>query len=197
LKRRLVIVCFIISILAVGVDASDYARSGMEHLLASQSILLDAVSWKEFPILCKTGDTLSGEFLLTRDGDLFIGDQTKYDNWLLGGIDFLILDEENYNLWVGGNLTTPLFERETVAKLTWSVEIPKDGLWYVVYFNDSIYMKQVEESIQHHTNSNPVILLSFLSIVDVATIFVLALIYKPKKMNELWRKKPQHLRIYL
>jgi hypothetical protein len=181
LKRRLVLVCLIISILTVGVDASDYVKSDTEHPLASQSILLDAVSWKEFPILCKTGDTLSGEFLLTQDGDLFIGDQTKYDNWLLGGIDFLILDKENYSLWVGGNSTIPLFERETVVKLTWSVEIPKDGLWYVVYVNDSIYMKQVEGSIQHQTNSNPLILLSFLSIVGVAAISILSLIYKQKK----------------
>ena len=180
MKRSLVLVCFVISILAVGVDASDYGKSGSEYPLTSQSILLDAVSWKEFPILCKTGDILSGEFLLTRDGDLFIGDQTKYDNWLLGGIDFLILDEENYNLWVDRNSTTPLFERETVVKLTWSVEIPKDGLWYVVYINHSIYMKQVEVSIQHHTNSNPIILLFFLSLLGVATIFILALIYKQK-----------------
>lgn len=181
MKRRLALVCFIISILAVGVDASDYGKSGTEHPLVSQSILLDAVSWQEFPILCKTGDTLSGEFLLTRDGDLFIGDQTKYDNWLLGGIDFLILDEANYNLWVDGNSTTPLFERETVVKLTWSVEIPKDGLWYVVYINDSIYMKQVEGSIQHHTNSNPIIPLFLFGFVSVATISILSLVYRQKK----------------
>lgn len=181
MKRRLIIVCIIISILAVGVDASDYANSGNEHLLTTQSILLDAVSWKEFPIMCKRGDTLSGEFLLTRDGDLFIGDQTKYDNWLLGGIDFLILDEENYNNWVDGNSTTSIFERETVVKLTWSVEIPKDGLWYVVYINDSIYMKQIEGSIQHHTSSNPIFPLLLFGLVGVATIAILSLVYKQKK----------------
>ena len=179
-QRRLILVGFIFSLLIIGVDACDNSGQSAEHLIATHDVLLDAVSWKAFSYKCAKGDTLSGEFLLIRDGDLFIGDQTKYDNWLLGGIDFLILDEENYNLWIHGNTTSSLLERETVVKLTWSVEIPKSGLWYVIYFNDSIYMKQIEESIHHYAKNNPIALLALIGLSGLAATITTCLLYKRK-----------------
>jgi hypothetical protein len=179
-QRRLILVGVIFSLLIIGVDAWDNDGQSAEQLNATHDVLLDAVSWKAFSYRCAKGDTLSGEFLLIRDGALFIGDQTKYDNWLLGGIDFLILDEENYNLWIHGNKTTSLFERETVVKLTWSVEIPESGLWYVVYFNGSIYMKQIEGSIHHYAKNDPIALLVLIGLAGLAATTIVCLLYKRK-----------------
>ncbi|NHI88243.1 MAG: hypothetical protein EAX87_01900 [Candidatus Thorarchaeota archaeon] len=179
-KRRLILVGFLFSLLIIGVDAWDNSGQSAKHLNATQDVLLDAVSWKAFSYRCAKGDKLSGEFLLIRDGDLFMGDQTKYDNWLLGGIGFLILDEENYNLWAHGNPATSLFERETVVQLAWSVEIPKNGLWYVIYLNDSIYMKQIEGSIHHYAKNDPVAFLALVGLVGLAATIAVSLIYKRK-----------------
>jgi hypothetical protein len=179
-RERLILVGFVFSLLIIGVDAWENSGQSTTQLNTTHDVLLDAVSWKAFSYKCAKGDTLSGKFILIRDGDLFMGDQTKYDNWLLGGIDFLILDEENYNLWAHGNPMTSLFERETVVQLTWSVEIPKTGLWYIIYVNDSIYMKQIEGSIHHYANNEPIALLILIGVAGLATAIIVWLIYKRK-----------------
>ena len=148
---------------------------------SSHKIILNALSWEAFPFHCAVGDTLSGEFILTKNGDLFIGDQTKYDNWLLTGIDFLILNASNYNLWVIGLSTSSLFEMQTVFELAWSVETPSDGLWYVIYFNDSIFIKQVDGTIYHRTQNSFSSLLIVLGLISLA--FLLALTFKFRRKN--------------
>ena len=179
-QRRLILVGLVFSLLIIGVDAWDNSGQSAKQLNATHDVLLDAVSWRAFSYKCEKGDTLSGEFLLIRDGDLFIGDQTKYDNWLLGGIGFLVLDEENYNLWAHGNPATSLFERDAVVQLTWSVEIPKSGLWYVIYFNDSIYMKQIEGSIHHYAKNESLALLVLTGLAGLAATITVCLLYKRK-----------------
>ncbi|MFX1483693.1 MAG: hypothetical protein ACFFCP_10975, partial [Promethearchaeota archaeon] len=100
-----------------------------------------------------------------------IGDQTKYDNWLLGGVDFLILDEENYSLWRDGEPFTSLYEKETVVKLRWIVKIPHTGVWYVIYVNDSIYMKRIDSSIEHSGPND--ILIPLVGLIGVAVFLLL------------------------
>ncbi len=127
--------------------ASGYDSNLNRFALSSHDITMDANSWTSFQVVCQSGDTLSGEFVVKKDGELFPGDQTEYDLWLLTGIDFLILDETNYEHWIQDESAAPIFEMKTLVELTWSIEVPHEGVWYVVYVNDSIYMKQIEGSI--------------------------------------------------
>ena len=151
------------------------------ELSASEThdFVIEAVSWKSFPIACSSGDRLSGEFRLVSNGDLFPGDQTKYDNWLLEGIDFLILDEENYSLWIENSLFIPIFERDSFTELEWSIEIPYNGVWYVIYSNDSIFMKQIQGSIIHSRPND--ILIEMIGLFGLASVLTLILIYWKKK----------------
>lgn len=138
----------------VGVTAwtqDSYASRGINSVT---NIQLDALSWKSFAVACERGDTLSGSFRLTRDGDLFIGDQTKYDNWLLGGVNFRIFSEEDFQSWNQGLNVTADFERTNIERLDWSFKIPTTGIWYIVYSNDSIFMKQIESNITHKGEIN-------------------------------------------
>lgn len=147
----------------------------------SHEIVLDALSWKAFPLQCTAGDTLSGEFILTNNGDLFVGDQTKYDNWLLGGINFLIIDAANYELWKDDLSMTSLYERKGVVELSWSIETPSEGIWYIVYYNDSIFMIQVEGSIQHISQSGFTYTLVTVSLLGIAFLLTLIFTLRMKK----------------
>ena len=160
-------------------DAKEQYPNHKLQTSATHDIVVEAVSWKSFPILCSAGDTLSGEFRVISNGDLFPGDQTKYDNWLLEGIDFLVLDDENYILWLEESVITPSFERYSLIELTWSIEIPHIGVWYVVYSNDSIYTNQIEGSI-NRTGPND-ILIQLIGIVGVVSLLTSILIYWKKK----------------
>ena len=172
----------LVPILLIGsVSGRDNNFQGEFKSNSSHEIILDALSWKAFPLQCAAGATLSGEFILTNNGDIFVGDQTKYDNWLLTGIDFLILDESNYDLWINGLSISPLFEMKTVYELTWSVETPSDGLWYVIYFNDSIFIKQVDGIIYHTTQNDFSFALIVFGLVSLA--FLLALTFKFRRKN--------------
>ncbi len=119
--------------------------------------------------------------MLTSNGDLFIGDQTKYDNWLLDGIDFLILDAANYELWLDDLSSTSLYEREGVFELEWSIEIPSDGTWYIIYYNDSIFMKQVEGNIQHISQSGFTDSLLIGILIGLPSLLTLIFIIRKKK----------------
>ena len=156
-------------------DPQDFLNPRITH-----EINLDALSWKAFPIQCAAGDTLSGEFILTNNGDLFVGDQTKYDNWLLGGIDFLIIDAANYELWKDDLSMTSLYERKGVVELSWSIEIRSEGVWYIVYYNDSIFMIQVEGSIQHISQSGFTYTFGIVSLIGIAALLTLIFIFKKK-----------------
>ncbi|MCK4568460.1 MAG: hypothetical protein KAU48_14230, partial [Candidatus Thorarchaeota archaeon] len=84
-------------------------------------------------------------------------------------------------LWVIGLSTSSLFEMQTVFELAWSVETPSDGLWYVIYFNDSIFIKQVDGTIYHRTQNSFSSLLIVLGLISLA--FLLALTFKFRRKN--------------
>ncbi len=167
-------------LLTASVSGHDNYFQGEFKSNSSHEIILDALSWKAFPLQCAAGDTLSGEFILTNNGDIFVGDQTKYDNWLLTGIDFLILDASNYDLWINGLSIAPLFEMMTVYELVWSVETPSDGLWYVIYFNDSIFIKQVDGIIYHTTQNGFSFALTLIGLICLAFLLTLTIKFRRK-----------------
>lgn len=146
-KKSILIIMIVLMFIAPVADAKDYNPILSPQPLASHDIVIDAFDWESFSIYCYLGDTLSGEFLISKNTELFPGDQTEYDNWLLDGIDFFIFDEENYALWVEGSEATPLLEGAGLMELTWSIEIPYNDVWHVVYSNDSIFMKEIKGSI--------------------------------------------------
>jgi hypothetical protein len=148
-KRKSLLVLVVLSLLVAGADGALLNQSQRFEFLITQEISLQAVSWKAFDFDCVVDDVLSGSFEITVDGDLFPGDQTKYDNWLLGGITFLILDEENFDLWSQGNSVVAHYERENIIELSWSFNVPSNGKWYVVYINNSVYIKRIELNINH------------------------------------------------
>lgn len=144
----------IIFFLVLNIDATSSCQSSIPEAFTSQSISLQAVSWKAFSFDCSTGDTISGFFKIIMDGDLFPGDQTKYDNWLLGGIDFIILDEQNFDAWNQGLDAAMQYECDNVVELSWRFDVPSSGKWYLIFINNSIYIKQIDVSIEHAgTNS--------------------------------------------
>ena len=126
--------------------------------LGSHELLMNPITWKAFSIHCDEGETLSGSFVVTQDGALYIGDDTRYEYWLLEGIDFFICDATNYESWEDGDEADPLFIRENVSELNWSVHIPSTGEWYIVYWNDSIFMKTLEGNFfQDRDISTPIV----------------------------------------
>ncbi len=159
-NRSILIILILLMFITPVADAKEQNPNLKPHALVTHDIIMDASSWTSFPVLCQSGDTLSGEFVVKKDGELYPGDQTEYDLSLLTGIDFLILDEANYDSWIQDESVSPIFEMRTLAELTWSIEIPSEGLWYIVYVNDSVYMKQIEGSIVH-SGSSDVWLLAF------------------------------------
>jgi len=168
----------ILSLILIGnIDAAEHNPVIPPKSLATHDIMIDASSWVSFPVYCQSGVTLSGEFVVKKDGELFPGDQTEYDLSLLTGINFLILDQENYDLWIEDYPSTPIFDMKTLVQLTWSVEIPHDGIWYVVYVNDTVYMKQIEGSI-NHPDSNNVLLIVFGITGVVASIGIAYIFWK-------------------
>ncbi|MGY5857931.1 MAG: hypothetical protein RTU63_01080 [Candidatus Thorarchaeota archaeon] len=171
----------LVFLLVTNVAAGNYDETTEKQPLVAHDFLLEAISWESIPISCLAGDTLSGEFSLTNDGGLFIGDETKYDNWLLGGIDFLIIDAANYELWIEGLSSTCLFERKGVVELSWSVEIPDDGIWYIIYDNNSIFMKQVEGDIQHISQSGLSFTIVVATLLSLTFLLALLFIFKKKK----------------
>jgi hypothetical protein len=149
-NKRIGLIVLVVSLFIVsGVNAGEQDLNHQVQALSTHDITMDASSYKAFPVYCQSGNTLSGEFVVKHDGELYPGDQTEYDLSLLTGIDFVILDEENYEFWIQDESATPIFEMRTLVQLEWSVEVPHEGLWYVVYVNDSIYMKRIEGSIVH------------------------------------------------
>jgi hypothetical protein len=170
----------IIFLLVVNIDAQSDNRSQLHVSLSTIDISLQAISWKAYDVDCSAGDILSGFFKLTQDGDLFLGDQTKYDNWLLGGIDFLIMNKETFETWSRGLPVDAQYERTSIGELSWSFDIPSTGKWYIVYFNNSVYIKQIEGNIIHTGATNDILNLILFSIAIVLVLSVLY-VFKKKK----------------
>jgi hypothetical protein len=163
---------------ATCVSAYGQDKTPIYPSLVNQDIVINPHDWESVPIQCYAGDTLSGEFMITHNGELFPGDQTEYDNWLSGGVDFFVLDEENYSLWVEGLSSIPLLEHPDLQELTWSIEIPYNGVWYVVYSNDTIYIIEIEEIIVHSGIYDQFVLV--ISLIGLAALLSLTLF--------IWRK---------
>jgi len=181
-KQKISILSLALAFLLVtNVAAGNHVETSGVEPLAIHNYLLEAISWKSIPISCLAGETLSGEFTLTSNGDLFIGDQTKYDNWLLDGIDFLILDAANYELWMDDLPVTSLYERKGMFELEWSIEIPTDGIWYIVYYNDSIFMKTVEGNIQHISQSGFSYPLLIVIMIGLPSLLTIIFMFRKKK----------------
>ncbi|MGD9397886.1 MAG: hypothetical protein PVJ05_15725 [Candidatus Thorarchaeota archaeon] len=178
-KRNVLIFIVLLMFLSPFADANEQDLGHSLNALATHEIVVNAHDWESFSIHCISGDILSGEFLITHNGELFPGDQTEYDNWLLEGIDFFVFDEENYGLWVEGSSATPLLVGLGLQEHTWSIEIPYDDVWYIVYSNDSIFIIEIEGSIAHSGLNSWFIPLIIL--VGIATLLSLTLI--------LWKKK--------
>lgn len=142
-------------------------------------LVINAYDRASYAIRCSKGDSLSGEFKITQNGELFPGDQTEYDNWLLEGIDFYVFDKENFSSWTEGILAIPLLEHLDCDELTWTVEIPYNDDWFVVYSNNSIFMIEIEGTINYSGQQDQLILLiALLGIAAILTIFLI-----------LWKKK--------
>lgn len=180
MTKKLLFIVLIISLFIIGrVDAGDQEFSHQVQSLSTHDIIMDASSWTSFPVFCQSGDTLSGEFIVKKDGELYPGDQTEYDLSLLTGIDFLIIDEENYELWIEDNPAMPIFDMKTLVQLTWSIEVPHEGFWYIVYVNDTVYMKQIEGSINHSGSSDGWLLV--LGIVGLVQFVGISCIFLKKR----------------
>ena len=180
-KRVLFLILLTLASLSYPVIASSTTNSASPYSQGSHVFWMNPLSTQAFHLQCDVGDILSGAFVVLMDGDLFPGDQTKYDYWLLNGVDFLILDAENYAHWLNGDEVTILYGTEDVSELNWSIEIPSENTWYVVYSNDSIYMKQVESSINHSGLDDFVFLLLIIGIICTVSVTSLAFIKKKKK----------------
>ena len=178
-KRAILIIMIALMFIAPVADAREHNSILSLHASATHDIVIDAYDWESFSIHCYAGDSLSGEFLISKNTELFPGDQTEYDNWLLDGIDFFIFDEENYDLWVEGSTATPILESPDLMELTWSIEIPYNAVWYVVYSNDSIFMKEIEGSIvRSGQNDQFILLIGFVGVVGLLSLTLI-----------LWKKK--------
>ena len=180
--RVYVLVIILLQVMLItGVGAIDTNQQRPLTLNSAHEITLEALGWEVTAISCLAGDSLSGEFTLTSNGDLFIGDQTKYDNWLLDGIDFLILDATNYALWKDDLAVTSLYEREGVFELQWAIEVPSEGIWYIIYYNDSIFMKTVEGNIQRISPYEFTYTFVIATLLSLTSLLALLFIYKKKK----------------
>ncbi|MHA2359795.1 MAG: hypothetical protein ACXAB5_05955, partial [Candidatus Thorarchaeota archaeon] len=77
MRKSLIIMCIVLTLsVAICVNAYEQDRtSNYEPLLFANEIVINPHDWDSFPITCSAGDTLSGEFLITHNGELFPGDQ--------------------------------------------------------------------------------------------------------------------------
>ena len=158
--------------------AKQDASAGNPIALGSHELLMDPITWEAFSLQCDEGETLSGSFVVTQDGTLFIGDETRYEYWLLEGIDFFICNAASYEAWVDGNEADYLFIRENVSELDWSVDIPSSGEWYIVYWNDTIFMKSLEGNFYRDSDLSTPIVAATLVVGAIGLILLLGIIVK-------------------
>lgn len=144
----------------------------------SYEFWLFPLSTKILMCTCQSGDTLTGSFTVAIDGDLYYGDQQKYDLWVGwgAGVDFYVSDQTNMDLLLAGENCTPLYCASDVTSLSWHVEIPYSGQWYVIFDNDSsVYGKQIRASIlqnEGQLNVSFIILILLVSVSTVSFVFI-------------------------
>jgi len=160
---------------------------------------LDAWSSCQYPVDCNAHDVLYGNVQVKQDGDLFPGDQTKYDIWLIEGVSFFVCDQNNYDLWLDGKEATTVLHRDHISSLSWTLEVPETGRWYVVCYSDSIFRKHLEVSINHVGVFTPAGLVVTVSAAALLALIVtlavkslkLRLSDKAGKRGHLMQKRPE------
>jgi len=66
----------------------------------------------------------------------------SFDVYSGGGIDFCILDQDNYDLWESGYSATAYEINYNVGSLDWYFIVPYDAWWYILYDNTDDYLYQ-------------------------------------------------------
>jgi hypothetical protein len=133
---------------------------------------LEAWSSCQYSFDCNAHDILYGEIEVKQDGDLFPGDQTKYDIWLIEGVNILVCNQTNYELWLSGKEATAVVRGNHVSSFSWRTELPLGGRWYVICYSDSIFRKHLEVSVNQVAALTPV---GLVLITSAAAIFALAI----------------------
>jgi len=54
--------------------AKQDVSAGNPIALGSHELLMDPITWEAFSLQCEEGETISGSFVVTKDGVMFIGD---------------------------------------------------------------------------------------------------------------------------
>jgi hypothetical protein len=146
----------------------------------SYEFSLDGLSWKAIPVDCQKGDHLSGHFIVSCDGSLFPGDEKKYDNWILEGVQFFIVDNSNFVLLEEREEFHAEYSVSNAIEITWTFDVQNEGKWFIVYFNDSIYMKTIVGTINRATNDETSYLLIILVLTGMTVAATLGFIRKMK-----------------
>lgn len=178
-----IVIVFLITFLTIEGAIAEDPQDREIILLETHDIHILTLSSEVFIIDCVEGEILSGEFTVTGDGDLYQGDQRKYDLWVGWGhgVDFFVFNYENYIAWEDGEEATPFYEQKDAISLSWSINIDSTGFWYVVYVNDSPnYVKKVEGSINHTSDVDDVTNFIVVSITGTLILVVLLLVWKSK-----------------
>lgn len=144
-KRSLLLV-FVAAFVSLFVVQGLFVRPG-SAFTGTRDFWLEAWSSQQYAFDCNAHDVFSGTLQVKQDGDLFPGDQTKYDLWLIQGVSIMICDQKNYDLWMNGKQATTILTKDHVSSCSWRTEVPESGRWYVVYYSDSIFRKHIEISI--------------------------------------------------
>jgi hypothetical protein len=153
---------------------------------------LDAWSSCQYPVDCNAHDVLYGNVQVKQDGDLFPGDQTKYDIWLIEGVSFFICDQHNYDLWLNGKEITTALHTDHISSLSWTLEVPETGRWYVVCYSDSIFRKHLEVSINHVGVFTPAgLILAVSAAAFLALAITLAIKSSRLRLSDRFRKPEQ------
>jgi hypothetical protein len=136
-----------VSALSLLIAAQVLANSMGSGSIGTHDIWLEAWSSCQYPVDCNAHDVLYGNVRVKQDGDLFPGDQTKYDIWLIEGVSFFVCDQHNYDFWLDGKEITTVLHADHTSSLSWTLDVPETGRWYVVCYSDAIFRKHLEVSI--------------------------------------------------
>jgi hypothetical protein len=153
---------------SVGPSSQDATRQ--RNALVTHSTILDAFSWTAYDFECARGDVISGWFNVACDGSLYTGDEQKYDDWSLEGIQFYVLDEYNYSRFLRGESFVACVAKHDVLGSSWSFIAQHDGTMYVIYENNTVHLMSVEGSIDQ--SGSPVAMLIIVSSI-IASVALL------------------------
>jgi hypothetical protein len=179
MTRTLVLIMILLQmVLITGSSAADVDSQDSYLPNNVHEAIINPLSWKAYAIDCNEGITLSGNFEVSCDGDLYPGDEQKYDDWSPHHIQFYILNETEYAKFAERKSFTPNYVREDVSGLNWEFEITMTGQWYIVYYNTEIYMMTVSGTF---TQSGGVDALLTAGIFLPSSLVVLGIIHYLKK----------------